>query len=129
MHTRNIAILIFIFILFVFIYSKRKLSLLFLCHGYKRACGIVGSLMLGVAFFAYVDFTRFWTLFHHIFFRNDLWLLNPSTDILIMMVPEGFFYDLVFRIVTYFLAMVVTLYAFSCGVIYLYKNKLEKKEG
>ena len=37
-------------------------------------------------------------MFHHIFFRNDLWLLDPNTDILIMMVPETFFFHLVFRI-------------------------------
>lgn len=56
--------------------------------------GLAGAL----AFYAFLDFNAFWTMFHHIFFRNDLWLLDPNTDILIMMVPETFFFNLVFRI-------------------------------
>ena len=56
--------------------------------------GLAGAL----AFYAFLDFNEFWTMFHHIFFRNDLWLLDPNTDILIMMVPETFFFHLVFRI-------------------------------
>ena len=56
--------------------------------------GLAGAL----AFYAFLDFNEFWTMFHHIFFRNDLWLLDPNTDVLIMMVPETFFFNLVFRI-------------------------------
>ncbi len=41
------------------------------------------------------DFNRYFTLFHHIFFDNDLWLLDPRTDILINMVPEVYFYSIV----------------------------------
>ncbi len=39
------------------------------------------------------DFTRYFILFHHIFFDNDLWMLDPATDRLISLVPEGFFMD------------------------------------
>ena len=48
---------------------------------------------------AAADFTSFWTGFHHVFFSNDLWILNPETDMMIRMVPETFFFDLVMRVV------------------------------
>ena len=32
-------------------------------------------------------------IFHEISFTNDLWQLNPRTDYLIAMFPEGFFFD------------------------------------
>ena len=49
------------------------------------------------------DFTKYFTIFHEIFFTNDLWLFDPSTDLMIRMLPEGFFYDMVMRIGLYFL--------------------------
>lgn len=39
------------------------------------------------------DFSRCFIVFHHIFFDNDLWILDPSTDLLINIVPEPFFAD------------------------------------
>ena len=36
------------------------------------------------------DFTKYFVIFHHIFFNNDLWLLDPATDLLINIVPEPF---------------------------------------
>lgn len=50
------------------------------------------------------DFTRYFIMFHHMFFSNDLWILDPATDLLINIVPEGFFRDTVFSICcTFFL--------------------------
>ena len=45
-----------------------------------------------------VDFTEVWTRFHYVAFTNDLWLLDPRTDYLIMLFPEGFWFDAVMRI-------------------------------
>ena len=38
-----------------------------------------------------MDFNRLFILFHRIAFTNDLWLLNPRTDLLIRLMPIGFF--------------------------------------
>jgi len=54
-----------------------------------------------------VDFNHFWQTFHHVFFTNDLWLLDPATSLLIRMYPSAFFFDLVVRILGLFLAIVV----------------------
>lgn len=44
------------------------------------------------------DFSRCFIIFHHIFFDNDLWILDPATDLLINIVPEPFFADTALRI-------------------------------
>lgn len=41
-----------------------------------------------------LDFDRSFTIFHEIFFNNDLWVLDPSTDLLINIVPFNFFVDI-----------------------------------
>ena len=40
---------------------------------------------------ACVDFNSLFVLFHRIAFTNDLWLLNPQTDLLIRLMPLEFF--------------------------------------
>lgn len=67
--------------------------------GYLRGNYILLGLIAVLGIYAALDFNSFWTGFHKIFFTNDLWLLDPRTDILIQMVPEQFFFDLVMRIV------------------------------
>lgn len=44
------------------------------------------------------NFTKYFVIFHEIFFSNDLWILDPSTDLLINIVPEPFFVDTAARI-------------------------------
>ena len=52
---------------------------------------VVLLILLGIG--ALVGFDQLFLWFHHIFFSTDTWQLNPATDRLIMMFPEGFFYD------------------------------------
>lgn len=67
-------------------------------RAYFWAVGIllVVTALLAAAFS--VDFTRCFTIFHEIFFTNDLWMFNPSEDYMIRMLPEGFFFDMAVRI-------------------------------
>ena len=51
-----------------------------------------------------MDFTKCFTIFHEIFFTNDLWLFDARYDYMIRMLPEGFFADMVLRIFLFFLA-------------------------
>jgi integral membrane protein (TIGR01906 family) len=50
-------------------------------------------LMAVLAFWALFGFEQFFILFHLASFSNDYWMLNPATDYLIRLFPEGFFYD------------------------------------
>ena len=47
---------------------------------------------------AAVDFNSAFNFFHRILFTNDLWLLNPETDLLIRICPSGMFANLGLRI-------------------------------
>lgn len=40
-----------------------------------------------------LNFDELFTRFHFVAFTNDLWMLDPATDYLIMLFPEGFWYD------------------------------------
>ena len=39
------------------------------------------------------DFEDFFLQFHLLSFANDFWILNPATDYLIMLFPQGFWFD------------------------------------
>lgn len=56
------------------------------------------------------NFTKYFILFHEIFFSNDLWILDPATDLLINIVPEPFFMDTALRIGIVFAAMTALLF-------------------
>ena len=85
--------------------------------------GFLGLLLVGGALIA-SDFHRYFFLFHEIFFDNDLWLLDPRTDLMIRMLPEGFFFDMVVRIgVIFFISFCVLLLT---GVII--KSRKDKKD-
>ena len=52
---------------------------------------IAGGLALGLGIWAVADFDGFFVTFHKVAFTNDLWLLNPRTDLLIRLMPVDFF--------------------------------------
>ena len=90
------------------------LATAFLCLKKRQAVllrmlqwGIAGVLctMLGLGALISMDFTKYFTYFHLIFFDNMDWYLNPKTDLLINIVPEGFFRDTALRIAGMFLAV------------------------
>lgn len=78
---------------------------------------------LGVLFAS--DFNKYFFLFHKIFFDNDLWLLDPATDLMIRMLPEGFFFDMVIRIGSIFIGMLAILLILS--MLILHRQKANKK--
>ena len=55
-------------------------------------------------------------VFHHLFFDNDLWILDPAKDNLINLLPEGFFSDTAFRIGEIFLLMELAMCAIFVGI-------------
>jgi integral membrane protein (TIGR01906 family) len=54
--------------------------------------------LVGIA--SAIDFDSLWTRFHQIAFRNDLWLLDPTQDYLIMLFPEPFWFAATIRMAT-----------------------------
>ncbi len=100
--TRNTALIAFALLLCAGLFFHKKGAVKALLKAYLWVCGLFFVLIGAVALFAAVDFYSFWTAFHRLFFTNSLWILDPRTDILIMMVPGEFFSDLVARIIILF---------------------------
>jgi integral membrane protein (TIGR01906 family) len=77
--------------------------------------GLVGGgaltlvLMVAIGLVIVFNFDQFFLQFHLISFANDLWMLDPTTDYLIMMFPRGFWFDaaLFCAIVTAVLALIL----------------------
>jgi len=55
--------------------------------------GVTLGLILALGLAAMLDFQGLFLQFHLISFANDLWLLDPTRDYLIMLFPQGFWYD------------------------------------
>jgi integral membrane protein (TIGR01906 family) len=69
------------------------------------------------------DFYDYFTLFHEILFTNDLWLLNPETDLLINMYPLEFFQDMASRILITFFTQVLIAGSIGYFVFSMSKKK------
>ncbi len=90
---------------------------------YKKINLVLFSVVGALSIWAIADFDAFWRSFHQIFFNNDLWLLDPTVDRLIMMVPGPFFFDLVLLIIVVF--VVLTLCAYLL-LRYLAKREIDR---
>lgn len=63
--------------------------------------------VLVIGILASQDFTAVFTKFHELFFTNDLWLLDPATDRMIVLLEEQFFLDMAVRIGQYTVLLAV----------------------
>lgn len=87
-----------------------------MARGFFEALVCFAVVIVFFGFWAIVDFTGFWTEFHHVFFTNDLWLLDPNTDFMIVICPEQMFSSLILRIVLCFaggLAVLSALFVYA----------------
>lgn len=82
-------------------------------RSYQAALGISAAAAAAIGVAAVIDFNALFVQFHHIFFDNDLWIFDPTTDYMIRMLPEGLFYDFVIRIGAIFLGILAVLLVFS----------------
>ena len=118
---RNLAAGFFVFMLLLDV-MRKKFSFERHWLAVKQAGTIMFALIGFIVMAAVIDFNTFWTTFHQIFFRNDLWLLNPNTDRLILMVPLNFFISLVTRIIT----VSISGLSLVIGFVYFFVRKERK---
>ena len=64
-----------------------------LAWGVVGGSGLTLALMLALGLGALFNFDRLFLQFHFISFANELWRLDPAKDYLIMLFPQGFWYD------------------------------------
>ena len=58
---------------------------------FRRTLVAILAAVTAVIVLACIDFNSLFVLFHKVAFANDLWLLNPQTDLLIQLMPIEFF--------------------------------------
>lgn len=119
---RKIGIVIGIITAVYLFVQKQKLFLLkWIRNGF--VCFVLAvAILVGIIS---TNFTKYFVIFHKIFFNNDLWILNPETDRLINIVPENFFVDTSVRIAVIFFAII----AFVCIVCSILLKRMKKTGG
>lgn len=101
-------------ILIIFLIRRRDLPYIFL---YSLIPIFV--LILIVTIFS---FDKSFTIFHEIFFKNDLWLLDPTKDRLIVLLPIEFFIRAFTRILYLSIFSLIILFSF----FFILEVKVEK---
>ncbi len=110
----TIALFIFVILGYFYLYKKEKSSFLKnLFKSYKSSLvlTIIVLIILGVVFA--LNFNWFWVNFHHVFFTNDLWLLDARISTMINMFPLEFFYSICVNILMKILGLSSLFFAFS----------------
>ena len=119
---RRIAFLVFVLSIAFLIRSKTDWKKI-LPKSFLIGLGVFIGITAGAGLLFMSDFNKYFFWFHEIFFSNDLWLLNPETDLLIRMLPEGFFLDMVIRIGIIFLLLLSVGVIISIIALYRFKDK------
>lgn len=117
---RNTAVLILITLFFLVKYNKR----LNVNFGKSLIISpLIGSIpFLALVILMFIDFNKYFTIFHEIFFSNDLWLLDPEYDRLINIFPEEFFSNTALKILIYY--FVIQIIIFIIGIFINMKNRI-----
>ncbi len=110
---------------FLYLYKKDK-SRFFVnfYKGYRFSLifTVVTLAILGIVFAT--NFNWFWVNFHHVFFTNDLWILDASISTMINMFPLEFFYSICVNI----LIKIISLSFGTYLLAYYFSKKVKNKE-
>ena len=73
------------------------IAVFFVRNGKSAAAGMTAGPLLSLAavlalgVWGLADFDGLFVAFHRVAFTNDLWLMNPATDLILRLMPTGFF--------------------------------------
>ena len=84
-------------------------DLMFLMKCVRNAAITAVCALAAVVCAALINFEAAFVIFHKIFFRNDLWMLDIEKSLLINILPEQFFSDIA--------VLIGTLFASSCLIV------------
>lgn len=82
-----------------------------------RGVALMGILAVVVGIFALAGFDTLFLKFHQLAFANDLWQLDPRRDYLVIIFPQGFWFDATMRVVALTVAGAVALTLASGGYL------------
>ena len=79
--------------------------------------GITLASVIGVGLAAVVAFEQMFLLFHQLSFANDLWILDPRTDYLLILFPGPFWFDATMRVALTSILGAVLLLSAGCAIL------------
>ena len=79
--------------------------------------GLTVGLLVAFGLLSAVLFDQLFLLFHEISFANDFWQLDPRTDYLVLLFPQGFWFDATMWVAFRALAGGLILAAAGCGYL------------
>lgn len=123
----RLAALAVLVVCIVLLIRSRQRWVAALCKAYWIGLGVFLAALGGLAYLFSRDFTKYFTVFHEIFFTNDLWIFDPANDYMIRMLPEGFFYDMAARIAVMFGGGLIALFIVSVIVYRLIIRRNNEK--
>ncbi|SFG71808.1 TIGR01906 family membrane protein [Oribacterium sp. WCC10] len=108
---------------YLIVIAKPSGSLYYLSRGYIHICLIILFIVSLIGILAAADFTKYFTIFHQIFFSQGNWLFDPRESRMINMLPEGFFSDCALKITfTFIRSVIVLLVASILAVVFTHKK-------
>lgn len=113
------------FLIVLYFIKKEKILIIGKTLFYGLFSNYILLSILGV--FIALDFNKYFTYFHQIFFSNELWLLDPMTDLMIQMLPEEFFIGMAKNIgLSFFLYLAIIQ---VIGFLIMRRDKNENQVG
>ena len=111
----------------ILLYAYKKINV-FIFKELRNSLFIAYTVPIFFGALSLVDFSDAFEKFHEIFFKNDLWQLNPKTDLLIRLMPEEFFVNGFIKILAYYTISVFIIHICSFYYVAKYRKKMKKKE-
>jgi len=99
-----LAAAVIMFVCTALLYRRQRFSFL---PGFIAFLALVTIVVVAAA----CSFSTVFVLLHRLLFTNDLWLLNPQTDLLIALMPEGMFIYLARKILYRLLPLLLLMSA------------------
>ncbi len=100
-----------------------------LAWGLVGGSGLTLALMLALGLGTLLNFDQLFLQFHFISFANELWRLDPTKDYLIMLFPQGFWYDATTFCILGAVAGAVVSGGVGGGVIYSSTSSTRRSRG
>ena len=119
---RIVSFIIGVISIFIIAFKYKNVKTI-LSKGFVSVSTVIICISIILICIIQTDFTKYFTIFHEIFFNNDLWLLNPKTDLLINIVPEPFFIDTAIRIAVIFGLIMAVCFILSVVIILIDRKR------
>ena len=117
---RNIWLTVIVLIL---VLANYKYFLNDLLYSSLKLMALLVVVYVGIGIFLSLNFDEYFIKFHELFFDNDLWLLDPKTDMMINILPIEFFILMARRIFTRAIAGLLLV----CGLIFANEKYFRSK--